>query len=88
MMILAESEAEEADMAVAHVVTETAVLEEIPAVVLVVAATGTEKSVVLLIKSTVVLTFILQQSALQELALQACINRKNLEKQNDSRIVL
>ena len=75
-------------MAAAPVVTETAVLEElILAVVLVEDAKETEKSGVLLIKNMVVLTYILQQNALLELDLQACINRKNLEKQNDSRIV-
>lgn len=75
-------------MAAAPVVTETAVLEDlILAVVLVEDAKETEKSGVLLIKNMVVLTYILQQNALLELDLQACINRKNLEKQNDSRIV-
>ena len=75
-------------MAVAPVVTETAVLEDlILAVVLVEDAKETEKSGVLLIKNMVVLTYILQQNALLELDLQACINRKNQEKQNDSRIV-
>lgn len=75
-------------MAAAPVVTETAVLEDlILAVVLVEDGKKTEKSGVLLIKNMVVLTYILQQNALLELDLQACINRKNLEKQNDSRIV-